>query len=206
MKRKSYIVKRVFDYILSFIMLVCSSPFLLIAIATVKICSPEDDIFFKQRRIGLNGREFIIYKLRSMTSERDKNGELLPDEERLKTWGKIIRKSNIDEIPQIANVLLNDMSLIGPRPLLKKEMEVMSDEEQRIRQSVLPGITGWEAVNEAKAKTRREKALLDLYYVEHWSLILDIKIFFMTAYIVFFNKRPDDSVRAPKIEKEKVLK
>lgn len=206
MKNFDFILKRAFDYIISLLMLICSSPFMLIAILTVKFCSPESPVFFKQNRVGLNGKLFTIYKLRTMTNECDAEGHLLDDEKRLKLWGKIIRKTNLDEIPQIVNVLLNEMSLIGPRPLLEHEMQIMTLEEQHVRQSVLPGITGWEAVNESLAPTRRDKALLDLYYVQNWSFALDIKIFFMTAFVIFCNRRPDDSVRAPKVEKEKALK
>lgn len=137
-----------------------------------------------------------------MTNERDENGEFLPDSIRLKTWGKVIRKTNLDEIPQIWNILKGEMSLIGPRPILPKEMLVMNDEEQAKRQSVLPGITGWEAVHEAETSTRRAMAEYDLYYVDNWSLTMDIKIFFMTAFKVFANRRPPDELRAPDINKE----
>lgn len=137
-----------------------------------------------------------------MTNDKDVQGNYLPDEMRLKKWGKIIRKTNLDEIPQIFNILKNEMSLIGPRPLLPKEMFVMSDLEQKKRQSVFPGITGWEAVNEGKSKNRREMAQFDLYYANNWSILLDMKILFLTAYLVFAYKRPSDAIRAPKIDNE----
>lgn len=201
------IVKRVFDISFSFILLICASPFLLPAVMTVKIASPEAPVFFRQKRLGYKGKPFTIYKLRSMTAECDKvTGEILPDEVRLKKWGKIIRRTNIDEIPQVINVLKGEMSLIGPRPLMPQEMRIMSEEEQQKRQSVLPGISGWEAVHESEAVTRRGMAELDLYYVDHWSLLLDLKIFVKTIFIVFMNKRPSDSIRAPKIEMEPVKK
>lgn len=206
MARIQFFLKRFFDYSFSALLLICSSPFTLLSILVVKICSPESPVFFKQTRIGQYGKEFTLYKLRTMTNERDENGELLPDEERLKLWGKIIRRANFDEIPQVVNVFKNNMSLIGPRPLLAHEMEIFTPEEQKVRQSVLPGITGWEAVNEASATTRREKGILDLYYVSNWSLGLDIKIFFLTVFVIFGNRRPDDAIRAPKMEEETIAK
>ena len=194
--------KRFFDYLFALVLLILSSIFLLIAMLIVKIASPRGSVFFKQERVGRKGKIFKVYKLRTMTNDKDEHGNFLPDEMRLKKWGKFLRRTNLDEIPQIFNVIKNDMSLIGPRPLLPKEMVIMSEEEQKKRQSVFPGITGWEAVNEGKSSNRREMALLDLEYVDKWSFGLDIKIFFKTIGIIFGNKRPDDSVRAPKIEQE----
>jgi undecaprenyl phosphate N,N'-diacetylbacillosamine 1-phosphate transferase len=202
MRTIQFAIKRVFDFFFSFLLAVCSLPFLLIAMLTVKICSPESPVIFKQERIGYKGAKFTLYKLRSMTNERDEAGNLLPDEVRLKKWGKIIRKTNLDEIPQIFNILRGQMSFIGPRPLLEKEMVVMNEEEQTRRQSVLPGISGWEAINEEKSSTRREMAEYDLFYVDRWSLWMDTKIFFWTIFIIFGFSRPDDNLRAPKIELE----
>ncbi len=199
------VIKRVFDYIFGILMLICSSPFLLICAAIIKINSPESPILFKQERVGFKGKIINVYKLRSMTNECDEDGNLLPDEVRLKTWGKIIRKTNLDEIPQVFNLLKGEISLIGPRPLKKNEMVVMTEAEQALRQSVLPGISGWEAVNEGKTSTRREMAEYDLYYVNNWSLWLDIKIFFLTIYVIFCNARPEDEYRAPKIDDEPEL-
>lgn len=198
-------IKRFFDYAFGMLMFICASPFLLICAIIIKICSPESPILFRQERIGYKGKKINVYKMRSMTNERDENGELLPDEARLKTWGKIIRKTNLDEIPQVFNILKGELSLIGPRPLKENEMVVMNEDEQAKRQSMLPGISGWEAVNEGKTANRREMAEYDLYYVENWSLWFDIKIFFLTIYVIFGNMRPEDSVRAPKIEDEVVV-
>lgn len=195
------LVKRVFDYIFCVILLVCSSLFFLVAALIVRIASPESPILFKQERIGFHGKKIIMNKLRSMTNERDENGELLPDEIRMKNWGKLIRRTNLDEIPQVWNIFKGEMSFIGPRPLLAREMIVMNEEEQAKRQSVLPGITGWEAIHESESGDRRQMAMYDLYYVDHWSLGMDIKIFFSTAFIVLFNRRPRDDKRAPKLEK-----
>ena len=199
------IIKRVFDLILALILFIPSSLVLLCGVIFVKMVSPESSPIFKQERVGHKGKLFTLFKLRSMTNECDENGELLPDEVRLKTWGKVIRKTNLDEIPQVFNILKGEISLIGPRPLKESEMIVMSEEEQTLRQSMLPGISGWEAVNEGKTSNRREMAEYDLYYVRNWSLWFDIKIFFLTIYVIFGNMRPDDSVRAPKIENEPML-
>lgn len=199
------VLKRSFDYVFGVLMFICAAPFLIICAVVIKICSPEAPILFKQERIGYKGEKICLYKMRSMTNERDENGDLLPDEIRLKTWGKLIRKTNLDEIPQVFNVLKGELSLIGPRPLKENEMAVMSRIEQEKRQSVLPGISGWEAVNERHTANRREMAEYDLYYVENWSLWFDIKIFFLTIYVIFGNMRPEDSVRAPKIEDEVVV-
>ena len=193
------LIKRIADYIFCILLLLCSSPFLGVAALIVRFASPESPILFKQERVGFRGKKIVMNKLRTMTNERDANGELLPDEIRMKSWGKFIRRTNLDEIPQVFNILRGEMSLIGPRPLLEREMGVMSEAEQEKRQSVLPGITGWEAIHENESGDRRQMAIYDLYYVEHWSLALDLKIFFSTAFIVLFNRRPGDDKRAPKL-------
>lgn len=194
--------KLFFDFLLAFILGVLSLPFIILALILIFICSPTSPPVFIQERVGYKGKPFKIIKLRTMTNAKDENGELLPDEQRLKWWGKIIRATNIDELTQIWNILAFQMSFIGPRPLLKKEMVIMNEEEQKLRQSVRPGISGWEAVNEGKSSTRRQMAELDLFYVKNWSFGFDIKIFFKTIIKVFTFNRPDDSVRAPKIENE----
>ena len=190
----SKIIKRLFDLILAPGFLV-----LLAGVIFVMIVSPESSPIFKQERVGFKGKHFTLYKLRSMTNERDENGELLPDEVRLKKWGKIVRATNMDELFQIWNILKGEMSFIGPRPILPKEMLVMTEDEQRERQSMRPGITGWEAVHEGESENRREMAEFDLYYVRNWSLKLDWLVFYKTFQIVLGFQRPDDSVRAPKM-------
>lgn len=192
-------IKRVFDFCYAIPCGIIAIPIILISIAVIMINSPEDSPILKQVRIGYRNKEFVIYKLRTMTNERDENGDLLPDEYRLKSWGKIIRKLSIDELTQILNILMGEMSWIGPRPLLPREMKVMTDSEQIERQSVLPGISGWEAVNESKTDNRRAMAEYDLYYVRNWSLLFDIKIFIMTVGILLGAKRADEEHRAPKI-------
>lgn len=198
-------VKRLFDLVLALILFIPASLVLLCGIIFVKIVSPESSPIFKQERVGYKNKLFTLYKLRSMTNERDKNGELLPDELRLKKWGKIVRKTNMDELFQIWNILKGEMSFIGPRPILAKEMLVMTEAEQAERQSMRPGITGWEAVHEGESENRRQMAEFDLYYVRNWSLKLDWLVFFKTFAIVFGFQRPDDSVRAPKMTDDQIV-
>ena len=193
-------IKYFFDFILALLASIITFPIIGITLLIVKCKSPESPAIFKQKRVGKKGKEFWIYKIRTMANERDENGELLPDEVRLKKWGKVIRKMNIDELPQAWNILKGQMSWIGPRPLLRKEMSVMTEEERKERQSMRPGISGWEAVNEEKTDDRVEMAKYDLYYVRNWSLWFDIKILFKTVYIVLFGRRPDDALRAPKLK------
>lgn len=196
-------IKRLFDILFGLILGVIAIPILLLACIFVFLVSPSSGSpIFKQVRVGYKGKKFTMLKLRTMTNKKDENGELLPDEDRLKWWGKIIRKTNIDELFQILHILIGQMSFIGPRPLLPKEMLVMTTKEQEKRQSVRPGIVGWESVNEEKSSSRAEMAQFDLYYVENWSIRLDIKIFFKTIFGIF--KRPDDSLRAPKLEESEI--
>ena len=198
-------LKRLFDLVLALVLFIPASLVLLCGIIFVKIVSPESSPTFKQKRVGYKKKFFILYKLRSMTNERDKKGELLPDELRLKKWGKIVRKTNMDELFQIWNILKGEMSFIGPRPILAKEMLVMTEAEQTERQSMRPGITGWEAVHEGESSTRREMAEKDLYYVRNWSLKLDWLVFYKTFQIVLGFQRPDDSVRAPKMTDDQII-
>ena len=200
----SKFIKRVFDLLLAIVLFVPAVLVLLCGILMVCIVSPGSSPIFKQVRVGYKGRHFTLYKLRSMTNDRDENGELLPDEVRLKTWGKIIRKTNIDELFQIWNIVKGEMSFNGPRPILPAEMLVMTEDEQRERQSMRPGITGWEAVHEGESENRRQMAEFDLYYVRNWSLGLDCKVFVKTLLIVLGMQRPDDSVRAPKVQESDI--
>lgn len=193
-------IKRLLDLILALILFIPGAIVLLLGMLFVKIVSPESSPIFKQVRVGYKNKHFTMYKLRSMTNERDAEGNLLPDEVRLKTWGKIVRKINMDELFQIWNILLGEMSFIGPRPILPQEMLVMTEEEQKERQSMRPGITGWEAIHEGESESRREMAEFDLYYVRNWSLGMDWKIFYTTIGLVVGFARPDDKYRAPKLD------
>ena len=198
-------IKRLFDFVLALVIFIPASLVLLCGIIFVKLVSPESSPIFKQERVGYKRRLFTLYKLRSMTNERDENGELLPDEIRLKKWGKFVRKTNMDELFQIWNILKGEMSFIGPRPILAKEMLVMTEAEQSVRQSMRPGITGWEAVHEGESSTRREMAEKDLYYVRNWTLKLDWLVFYKTFQIVLGFQRPDDNVRAPKMTDDQII-
>lgn len=198
------IIKRIFDLLLALILIIPGFLLLLLGMLFVKIVSPESSPIFKQTRVGYKNKLFTMYKLRSMTNERDAEGNLLPDEVRLKKWGKIVRKTNMDELFQIWNILKGEMSFIGPRPILTEEMKVMTEAEQIERQSMRPGITGWEAVHEGESSNRREMAMFDLYYVRNWSLKLDWEVFYKTIVIVLGMQRPEDSVRAPKVQESDI--
>lgn len=198
-------VKRLLDLLLALVLLVPGAIVLGLGIIFVRIVSPESSPIFKQVRVGYKGRHFTLYKLRSMTNERDASGELLPDELRLKKWGKIVRATNMDELFQIWNIVKGEMSFIGPRPILPAEMLVMTESEQAERQSMRPGITGWEAIHEGESSNRREMAEFDLYYVRNWSLKLDWIVFWKTLQVVLGFQRPEDSVRAPKMTDEQKM-
>ena len=205
MKTIQKAIKRIFDILLATVSLVFAIPIMGVTIFVIMLCSPEASPIFKQERIGYRNKPFTLYKLRSMTNEKDANGELLPDEYRLKKWGKVIRKLSIDELPQIGAIFMGKMSWIGPRPLLQKEMSVMTKSEQEERQSMLPGITGWEAVNEDKSDSRRKMAEFDLEYIRNWSLVFDLKILLMTVSILLRAGRANDALRAPKLKNEEII-
>lgn len=198
-------IKRILDLLLAVVLAIPAALVLICGVVFVIFASPDSSPIFKQERVGYKRKQFVLYKLRSMTNERDEKGELLPDEKRLKKWGKFVRKTNIDELFQIWNIFKGEMSFIGPRPILEKEMLVMTDSEQEERQSMRPGITGWEAVHEGESKNRRQMAELDLYYVRNWSLKMDWIVFVRTIQIVLGFRRPDDSVRAPKMTEEQII-
>jgi sugar transferase EpsL len=175
-------LKRGFDLIVSLILLVCMSPiFSIFAILVrIKLGTP---IIFKQQRPGLYGQPFHLYKLRTMTDERDNNGQLLPDVKRLTPFGQFLRKFSLDEYPQLFNVLKGDISLVGPRPLLIEYLPLYT-KEQFARHNVKPGITGWAQVNGRNAISWEEKFKLDVWYVNNHSFLLDLKILFLTVYKV----------------------
>lgn len=182
-------VKRLIDIILSLLAIVVLSPVLLIVaiLVRVKLGSP---ILFKQARPGKNGKIFYLYKFRTMTDEKDENGNLLPDDIRLTKFGKTLRSTSLDELPEFFNILKGDMSFIGPRPLLIKYLPLYS-EQQMHRHDVRPGLTGLAQVNGRNALSWQEKFNYDLEYVNNISLCLDIKIFIKTFLVVL--KRSDIS-------------
>ncbi|MBT2581226.1 sugar transferase [Planococcus sp. ISL-109] len=176
-------MKRLFDFTVSLIALIILSPVILLTALLIrwKIGSP---VVFKQPRPGFNEQPFHVYKLRSMTDECDDNGDLLSDDIRLTSFGKLMRKFSLDELPQLWNVLKGDMSFVGPRPLLMEYLGLY-DERQKKRHDVRPGITGWAQVNGRNAISWEQKFDYDVWYVENRSFWLDIKILFMTVMKVF---------------------
>ena len=179
-------MKRLIDFIGSFLLIIVLFPIICLTALLIsqKIGSP---VLFKQERPGLNGETFFVKKFRSMTDERDENGELLSDDIRLTPFGKVIRKLSLDELPQLWNVLKGDMSFVGPRPLLVEYLPLYN-ERQAKRHNVRPGITGWAQVNGRNAISWDEKFKLDVWYVENQSFWLDMKILFMTVKKVFISE------------------
>jgi sugar transferase EpsL len=177
------ILKRVFDICVSAIALSLLAPvFIATAILVrVKLGSP---ILFRQIRPGLHGQPFKMMKFRTMTDERDNQGELLPDAQRLTAFGKFLRSSSLDELPELLNVLKGDMSLVGPRPLLMEYLPLYSAEQSR-RHHAKPGITGWAQINGRNAISWEQKFALDVWYVDNQSVLLDIKILCLTVWKVF---------------------
>lgn len=180
--------KRLFDLCIVSVGLVCLSPLLIIVTVWLHYANKGAGAFFYQERIGRNGKFFKVYKYKSMTDERDENGELLPDSKRLTKVGRFVRSTSLDELPQLFNVLKGDMSLIGPRPLPIEYYPYFNETEQH-RHDVRPGITGWAQVNGRKNITWGQKLAYDVEYVKNLSFMLDVKIFWLTIYKVL--KRSD---------------
>jgi sugar transferase EpsL len=174
--------KRLFDLILTSIGLVLISPFLAVLAILVRTYLGKP-VLFRQLRPGYQGKLFAIIKFRSMTDQRDAQGQLLPDGQRLTRLGRTLRAFSLDELPELFNVLRGEMSLVGPRPLLKKYLDRYSPEQAR-RHTVLPGMTGWAQINGRNALTWEDKFVLDVWYVDHWSFGLDIKILLLTIWKV----------------------
>lgn len=179
-------IKRWLDFILSLIAIIILSPILLIValLVRIKLGSP---IIFKQKRPGLHEKIFTLYKFRTMTDEKDKDGNLLPDDQRLTKFGKLLRSTSLDELPELFNILKGDMSIVGPRPLLVKYLPLYNG-HQKHRHDVRPGFTGWAQCNGRNAISWEEKFDLDIYYVKHVSFRLDLNIIFKTIKIVFLRE------------------
>lgn len=175
--------KRILDLCLTIPGVVIFSPLFLVISGMVWLKQGRP-ILFVQIRPGFMGKPFKLYKFRTMADLKDENGILLPDSKRLTPLGKALRSSSLDELPQLFNVLWGNMSIVGPRPLLMQYLDRYSDEQFR-RHHVLPGITGWAQVNGRNAVTWQEKFILDVWYVDHWSLVLDIKIIALTLRKIF---------------------
>ena len=178
--------KRFFDLILSFLAVIILSPVFLLTYIMSLIFLGGNPIF-KQYRPGKNGKIFALYKFRSMTNKKDKDGNLLPDKDRITWWGKVLRKTSIDELPQLFNILKGDMSIVGPRPRMVEEC-VFLTEDQQDRFKVRPGITGWAQVNGRNAITLDKVVQFDKKYVENISFGFDVKILFKTVGYVFKRK------------------
>lgn len=176
------ISKRLFDLALTGLGLVLISPFLCLIALLVRI-NLGHPVLFRQKRLGYRGKSFLVMKFRSMTGDTDFQGDLLPDAVRLTRLGRLLRAYSMDELPELFNVLRGEMSLVGPRPLLVQYLERYTPEQAR-RHDVLPGITGWAQVNGRNVLTWEDKFKLDVWYVDHWSFWLDIKILWMTIWKV----------------------
>lgn len=179
--------KRFFDFWISLIALICLSPILLVVTIWLHFANKGAGAFFFQKRPGKGGKIFKVVKFKTMTDERDLEGNLLPDDKRLTRVGHIVRSTSIDELPQLFNVLKGDMALIGPRPLLVDFLPLYSKEQAR-RHEVRPGITGWAQVNGRNTMKYSKKFEYDVWYVDHLSLWLDIKIIWLTIMNVLRRK------------------
>lgn len=179
--------KRVIDFILVFVVLAIIWPILLLITLWLHFVNKGAGAFFMQERPGKDGKIFKVIKFKTMTDERDVEGNLLPDAQRLTKVGRFVRSTSIDELPQLINVLKGDMALIGPRPLLPKYLPLYSKEQAR-RHEVRPGITGWAQVNGRNAISWTKKFELDVWYVDHCSFLLDLKIVFLTIKNVLVRK------------------
>lgn len=180
-------LKRFLDFWIVFYVLVCIWPILLVITIWLHFANKGAGAFFMQERPGKNGKIFKVIKFKTMTDEKDADGNLLPDAQRLTKVGKFVRSTSIDELPQLINVLKGDMALIGPRPLLPQYLPLYSREQAR-RHEVRPGITGWAQVNGRNAISWTKKFELDVWYVEHCSFWLDVRIIFLTIKKVFIRE------------------
>ena len=174
--------KRLFDLSLALIALVILSPIILVIAILVRVFIGTP-ILFKQQRPGYKGRPFFIYKFRTMTNRVGRDGSLLPDAERLTRFGHFLRSLSLDELPELFNILRGEMSFVGPRPLLMEYLPLYSPEQAR-RHDVVPGLTGWAQVNGRNTVDWPARFAMDVWYVDHWSFWLDIRIIFMTVWKV----------------------
>lgn len=188
------IVKRFFDFVISSLAFVVLLPVFLVILILLFFVNKGNPLFF-QLRPGKDGKIFKIFKFKTMTDKRDKNGDLLPDAIRLTSIGKFVRKTSIDEIPQLLNVIKGDMSIIGPRPLLPEYLALYSAEQQR-RHEVKPGITGWAQVNGRNTIGWQQKFEYDVWYVDHVSFLLDLKIVGLTIKKIIISEGISSSTSA----------
>ena len=176
-------MKRSIDFIFALLLLLIASPLLLLIAVLVKI-NLGNPVLFHQVRPGLHGKPFKMYKFRTMLDSTDDNGDILPDEFRLTPFGRFLRSTSLDELPELLNILKGEMSFVGPRPLLMEYLPLYSNRQFR-RHEVLPGITGWAQVNGRNAIDWPERFEMDVWYVENHNLLLDLKIILLTVRTVF---------------------
>ena len=188
-----YVLKRVIDFAIALIALICISPLLLVVTVWLHFANKGAGAFFLQERPGLHGKVFKIIKFKTMNEEKGSDGKLLPDIQRITPVGSFIRKTSLDELPQLINVLKGDMALIGPRPLLVKYLSLYSAEQMR-RHDVRPGISGWAQCHGRNSLTWSEKFKLDVWYVDHVSLKTDLEVIFTTIKNVLMRKDIDNNV------------
>ncbi|EGQ8123712.1 sugar transferase [Vibrio parahaemolyticus] len=195
-------MKRLVDFLAALMALILLSPIIIITAMLIffKLGSP---VLFTQDRPGKHGKRFKMFKFRTMTSEKDDSGQLLPNEQRMTSFGNKLRSTSLDELPGLINVLKGDMSLVGPRPLLVEYLPLYSEEQAR-RHEVRPGITGWAQVNGRNAISWEEKFKLDVWYVDNQSFFLDCKIIFLTIKKVFIREgiNSSDNITMPKFKGE----
>ena len=183
----AHFLKRFFDFCISLVAIIVLSPILVVITVWLHFANKGAGAFFTQERPGKDAKIFRVIKFKTMTDERDADGNLLPDVQRLTRVGKVVRSLSLDELPQLFNVLKGDMALIGPRPLLVKYLPLYTKEQMR-RHEVRPGITGWAQVNGRNAITHTKKFEYDVWYVDHLSFALDVKILWMTVLNVLRRK------------------
>ena len=183
----AHFLKRLFDFCISLVAIIVLSPILIVVTVWLHFANKGAGAFFTQERPGKDAKIFRVIKFKTMTDERDADGNLLPDVQRLTRVGKVVRSLSLDELPQLFNVLKGDMALIGPRPLLVKYLPLYTKEQMR-RHEVRPGITGWAQVNGRNAITHTKKFEYDVWYVDHLSFALDVKILWMTVLNVLRRK------------------
>ena len=172
-------IKRALGFLIALVALICLSPLLLVVTIWLHFANKGAGAFFLQKRPGYKGKIFKIIKFKTMTDERDSNGELLPDGDRLTNAGRFVRSTSIDELPQLINILMGDMALIGPRPLRVDYLDLYTPEQAR-RHDVLPGITGWAQCHGRNDISWAKKFELDVWYVDHCSFMVDLKVFLLT--------------------------
>ena len=185
-------IKRNLDFIFAIILLIFLSPIMILAAIAIKLEDPTGPIFFKQKRPGKNAEIFEVIKFRTMIVDMEQDGKKLSDMERLTKVGSFLRKTSIDELPQLFNIIRGEMSFIGPRPLLVEYLKYYSPEQMR-RHDVTPGISGWAQVNGRNAISWEEKFQYDIWYVDNQSFFLDLKIFLLTIYSVLNKKGINNS-------------